>query len=155
MHVRALKTFHSKYGLIRKKTIFQPEPNYAKALMRNRLVEEVTEEDARAAIASGAQRKIPGPGEQREDKSIPAAPNKKGPTPGKSQPGKAAQPGSTTAATPDAGKEPKSSASDRGQASPAKTLTSSTVGGRRATTTPKRKRGSRQVIAPAKPEPDA
>lgn len=150
MHARALKTFHSKYGLIRKGTIFQPEPNYAKALKKNRLIEDATEEQARAAAAAG--QKIPGPGETREDKSIPGAPHTKGPTPGKGQPGK---PGSTTAPTPDDGKPPKSSASHQGQASRAKTLTTSGAGGK--VTTPKRKRAVRQLAnpSPATPEPDA
>lgn len=151
MHARALKTFHSKYGLIRRGTIFQPEPNYAKALKRNNLIEDATEEDARKAIAAG--QKVPGPGEGRDNKSIPAAPNTKTP-PGKDKPGKApAKPGSTTAATPVAGKVPGSSASDQAPASPEKTLTTSTAGGRRAVTTPKRKRAVRQVTG--KPTPDA
>ena len=149
MHARALKTFHSKYGLIRKGTIFQPEPNYAKALKKNRLIEDATEEQARAAIAAG--QKIPGPGETREDKSIPGAPNTKGPTPGKKkgQPGK---PGSTTAPTPGGGKTPKSSASHQGPASPGKTLTTSGAGGK--VTTPKRKRAVRQPANPSKPAPE-
>jgi hypothetical protein len=148
MHARALKTFHSKYGLIRRGTIFQPEPNYAKALKKNRLIEDATEADARQAIAAG--QKIPGPGDEREDKSIPRAPLEKD-RPGKGDPGKSApKPGSSTAATPDAGKAPKSSASPRGRASREKTLTSSSIGGGKSVTTPKRKRAVVQPVNPSK-----
>lgn len=104
MQAKAKKTFQSKYGLIRAGTTFQPEPGYARALERNGLIEILD-----------ADRK-PAPGEQREDKAIPRAPNEK--SPGKDS---APQPGDGTA--------PKSASSRPGQASPDKTLTTSAIGG--------------------------
>lgn len=145
MHARALKSFNSRYGYIRRGTIFQPEPSYAKQLIRNKLIEETTPADARQAPRSPA-----GPGENREDKSIPGAPERKK-QPGKDQPGKASQPGSDTAATPDAGAAPSSPSSPADPASPSKTLTTSAAGGRRAVTTPKRTRPPRKVTNPSKP----
>jgi len=112
MQARALKTFQSKYGLIRAGTTFQPEPGYARALERNKLV-EILDDDRK-----------PAPGEQREDKSIPRAPHEKDAGKG--------QTGGDTARQPEDGTAPKSSASPRGQASRGKTLTTSTVGGRKS-----------------------
>lgn len=148
MHARALKTFQGRLGMIRKGTIFQPDPHYAKQLLKNKMIEELSAEEARAA--PGPERRS-GPGEQREDKSIPRAPNEK--QPGKEQPGSAPQtPGSDSVLTPDAGEAPKSSVSDQVPASPEKTLTTSSVGGRRAVTTPKRKYAVRQPPNPSKPD---
>lgn len=127
-HKRALKTFHGKLGLIRKGMIFRPDPNYAKALERNGLIEDATEEDARKAIIGGRQQHVPGPGEKREDKSIPAPPFTKTPPPGKGRPGPQPKPGTAQ----DAGKGQQSSVSRPGQASPEKTLTTPDAGGKRA-----------------------
>lgn len=109
MKARAIKTFQSKYGLIRAGTTFQPDPGYARALERNKLVE----------ILEGG-----GPGEDRQDKSIPRAPHEK--DTGKDQTG------GDTARQPGDGAAPKSASSPRGQASTAKTLTTSGIGAKRS-----------------------
>lgn len=148
-HVRAVKTFQGRLGLIRAGTIFRPDPGYYAQLKKNGLIVDATEEEMRRAAIEkqpGNPNK-PGPGEQREDKSIPGAPHRK--DQGKDQPGSVPQnPGSEQASTPAAGEGPKSSASGPGQASPEKTLTSSSIGAK-----PHRKRAARKQ--PAKSPPDA
>lgn len=131
---KALKTFQGRYGKIRAGQPFSPDPGYAKALLKQKMIVEIEADDP--------AQKQPGPGEQREDKSIPRAPHEK--NPGKGKPGKSAEPGSTTAATPDAGKEPSLSVLDQGPASRTKTLTTSGAGGKRAS----RKRPVKQPPKP-------
>jgi len=82
---RALKSFQSRYGMIRAGTVFQCEPDYLRALLKNRLV--------------AVEKADPAPGSNR---SIPEAPNKggkDGAAPGSSSPGTGQPPASGKGAT--------------------------------------------------------
>lgn len=64
---RALTTFNGRYGTIRKGVIFNCDPNYFRALLRNKMVEETTDQPE--------PDKKPEPGPSK-DRNVPAAPGK-------------------------------------------------------------------------------
>jgi hypothetical protein len=112
---RALKTFHSRYGLIRAGTVFTCAPDYFKALAKNNLVAEEKPGE-------------PGPSKNRNVPEAPGRSGKEPAAPGKSAPGTGQPPASGSGLT---------SASLRaGRASPKKTSPKS-AGGAKKTEKPK------------------
>lgn len=137
MQVKALKSFDSKplRQHIRAGMTFNCEPRYAQELKKNKLVEILSaENDA-------------GPGEPgpSSNKRIPVAPST-GKDLGKGQTPPAAPGGQGQ--DPTGGPEQKSASLPAGQVSRAKTVTSSSVGGRRGVVTPRRKQA---VVTTKKP----
>lgn len=103
---RALKTFQSRYGLIRAGTVFQCAPDYFRALSKNGLV--------------ALEKADPAP---EKNRSVPEAPHKGGkgnPAPGSKIPG--------TGQPPASGKGAASSSVPAGQASTSKTSKGSAGG---------------------------
>lgn len=97
--VRALKTFNSRFGLIRAGTVFQCPPDYFRALSKNKLVE--------------LEKPDPAPDKNRSVAEAPNRGGKGGPAPGSSSPG--------TGHPPASGKGATSSSARAGQASRSKT----------------------------------
>lgn len=138
MQVKALKSFDSKplKQHIRAGMTFHCEPRYGNELKRNKLIEILTIED---------QAPPPQPG---SNKSIPEAPHQGGKEPAPSQP-------SGPAPSQEGGQAQPSASLPAAPASPAKTVTTSSVGGRRGVVTPRRKQAitkkpNAATITPAK-----
>lgn len=123
MQVKALKSFDSKplKQHIRAGMTFYCEPRYGNELKRNKLVEVLADES-----------RAPGSPEPSSNKSIPAAPARGG----KDQ---APPPPSGPAPSQEGGQAQPSASSPAAPASRAKTVTTSSVGGRRGVVTPRRK----------------
>ena len=124
--VRALKTFQSRYGLIRAGTVFQCAPDYFRALSKNGLVE--------------LEKPDPAPDKNR---SVPEAPNRGGkgaPAPGSTKPG--------TGQPPASGKGATSSSAQAGQASRSKTSKGS-AGGVTSKSIQKRQAAQKKETPPA------
>ena len=110
MQARALKTFHSRYGLIRAGTTFECAPDYFNALAKNKLVAE-------------GKPAHPAPSKNR---NVPEAPNRSGKD--------RAAPGSTAPATgqpPDSGKGVTSASLRADPRSPKKISGASARGGKK------------------------
>lgn len=123
MQVKALKSFDSKplKAHIRAGMTFHCEPRYGQELKRNNLVEILAMDDTPHT-----------PPAPSSNKSIPGAPVRGGNDQAPSQP-------SGPAPSQEGGQAQQSASSPAAPASRAKTVTTSSVGGRRGVVTPRRK----------------